>query len=89
MLEPGTLNSGEKLRYASGLQLGTYRGLPTVGHSGSDAGYRADYLRFPKQRLGIACLCNVGTINPGLLTREVAEVFLGDVMAQRPHRPDR
>ena len=80
MLEPGILNSGEKLRYASGLQHGTYRGLATVGHGGSDAGYRADYLRFPKQRLGIACLCNLGTINPGLLARQVAEVFLGGAM---------
>ena len=39
--------SGKKLDYAAGLMMGTYRGLPTVRHGGSWAGYRADLLRFP------------------------------------------
>ena len=46
-LERGKLNSGKVIDYAFGLALGKYRGLPTVGHGGADAGYRADFLRFP------------------------------------------
>jgi hypothetical protein len=55
---------------------GTYRGVTTIGHGGADAGYRADFVRFTNPRLGVATLCNIGTANPGALSRRVAEVFL-------------
>src|ERR1700692_3452168 len=60
--------------------IGTYRGLPTVSHSGSWAGYRAQLLRFPKQHFSVACLCNLGNANPTRLAYKVAEVYLGDAM---------
>ena len=60
MQEVGVLNSGKKIDYASALRIGTYRGLPTVSHSGSWAGYRAQLLRFPEQKFAVACLCNDG-----------------------------
>lgn len=81
LLAPGTLNSGEKLNYAFGLTLGEHRGLKTVSHGGSWAGYRAELLRFPEQNLSVACLCNLAAANPGRLARQVAEVYLGDRMA--------
>src|SRR5579859_2291679 len=37
LLERGKLNNGEQLDYASGLVVGTYRGLRTVDHGGADA----------------------------------------------------
>ena len=37
----GTLNDGTTLAYAWGLQIGQYRGVPIVEHSGSLGGYRA------------------------------------------------
>jgi CubicO group peptidase (beta-lactamase class C family) len=80
MQERAHLNSGEEIDYGFGLQPGTYRGLEITGHGGADAGYKADYLRFPKERLGIACLCNLGTLNPRDLTKQVAAVYLGDKM---------
>ena len=81
MQEVGVLNSGKKLDYASALRIGTYRGLTTVSHSGSWAGFRAQLLRFPEQKLAVACLCNDGGIsNPSRLSRKVAEVYLGGVM---------
>ena len=54
MLQRDKLNSGELQDYASGLAIGTYRGLPTVGHSGADAGYRSDMARFPEQHFSVA-----------------------------------
>ena len=75
---PGVLNSGEPLPYAFGLARGTYRGLATVGHGGSDAGYRADFLRFPSEKLSVVCLCNLSTSNPAALTRQVADIYLAD-----------
>lgn len=78
MLTPGVLNNGKKLTYAFGLALGDYKGLKTVGHGGSDAGYRADFIRFPDQRFSVVCLCNFSRSNPGMLTRRVADIYLAD-----------
>ena len=62
--------------YASGLFIGTYRGLPTVRHGGSWAGYRAELLRFPEQRTSVASLCNRGDASPSALADRVADVLL-------------
>lgn len=76
MSERGTLNDGTTIPYAFALSHGELRGLRTIGHSGSDAGYRADYVRFPDQRYAFATFCNIGTANPALLNRSVAQVVL-------------
>ena len=46
----GRLAGGRPIGYGLGLFVGTYRGLPTVRHGGSWAGYRAELLRFPVRR---------------------------------------
>ena len=84
MLTPGVLNSGKKLTYAFGLSIGEYQGLKTIGHGGSDAGYRADFVRFPDQRFSVVCLCNLSTSNPSILTRRVADTYLADQFKQPP-----
>lgn len=78
LLTRGRLTSGEEIPYAFGLTHGTYRGLATVGHGGSDAGYRADFLRIPGEKFSVVCLCNLSTSSPSELTRKVADVFLAD-----------
>ena len=80
MLQRGVLNGGERIDYAFGITHGTYRGVTTVGHGGSDAGYRAMFLRFPEQRFGVATLCNVATANPAQLSQRVADVYLAGVL---------
>lgn len=42
MLDRGRLNSAKQLDYAFGLVISKYKRLPTVDHSGADAGYRSD-----------------------------------------------
>jgi CubicO group peptidase (beta-lactamase class C family) len=79
LLDRGVLNSGERIDYAFGITHGTYRGLSTIGHGGSDAGYRSAVLRFPGQRFGVSVLCNVVT-NPSLLAQRVADIYLADVL---------
>ncbi|MFL5518381.1 MAG: serine hydrolase domain-containing protein, partial [Gemmatimonadales bacterium] len=81
MLRPGTLNDGTVLDYASGLFLAHYRGLPTVAHGGSWAGYRAELLRFPSEHVSVACLCNLAGSNPSGLALRVADVVLADRFA--------
>ena len=87
MLQRGKLNSGEQLDYAFGLTLGKYKGLPTVDHGGSDAGYRSDLLRFPEQHFSVACLCNL-SVNPSQLTRQVADIYLAKELKPEPPKPE-
>jgi CubicO group peptidase (beta-lactamase class C family) len=72
----GRLNDGRDTGYGWGLSVGKYRGVRAVGHSGADAGYRADVVRFPDYDLAIAAFCNLSTTNPSDLTRQVADVLL-------------
>jgi CubicO group peptidase (beta-lactamase class C family) len=64
--------------YGLGLFVDEYRGLPVVRHGGSWAGYRAELLRFPGERLSIAVLCNRGDANPESRADRVANVVLRD-----------
>jgi CubicO group peptidase (beta-lactamase class C family) len=83
----GVLNSGKKIAYASALSIGNFRGLPTVSHGGSWAGYRAQLLRFPQQHFSVACLCNLAQANPSRLANRVAEVYLGSQMTKEAPKP--
>lgn len=76
MRKPAVLNNGEELDYAFGLRVAPYRGLRTFGHSGADAGYRSDFLCFPDQRFAVIIFCNLGTMNPGELSKRVADLYL-------------
>jgi hypothetical protein len=85
MVEPGKLNSGELLDYASGLMIGTYKGLPTVDHGGYDGGYFSDMVRFPEQHFTAVVLCNRNDVDPIALARQVADIVLAkDVKAPEP-----
>ncbi|HEY1250797.1 MAG TPA: serine hydrolase domain-containing protein [Thermoanaerobaculia bacterium] len=79
----GVLNSGKKIAYASALSIGNYRGLRTVSHGGSWAGYRAQLLRYPDQHFSVACLCNLAQANPSRLATKVSEVYLGSLMTKK------
>ena len=79
-LERGKLNGGASIAYAFGLEIGTYRGLDLVEHSGSTGGYRTVLTRFPKQHTSIAVLCNVSTAAPVTLSHRLADYLLGDVL---------
>jgi CubicO group peptidase (beta-lactamase class C family) len=80
MQTPGKLQSGKPIAYGLGLVMRDYRGLASVSHGGSWAGYRAELLRFPEQELAVGCLCNFGGADPSELARKVAAVYLGSQM---------
>jgi hypothetical protein len=89
MHEQGVLDDGERISYASGLQIGTLNGVPQVSHTGSTAGYRAFLARYPQQKLGVALLCNVSAVNPGSVGQQVAAALLAEaaprvIAATRP-----
>lgn len=80
----GRLTNGEDHGYAGGLFIGTYRGLKTVRHGGSWAGYRAELLRFPDQRTSVACLCNRSDADPSGFVDQVADVILAGQLQPKP-----
>ncbi|RNF86572.1 serine hydrolase [Lysobacter psychrotolerans] len=75
-----TSNNGAATGYGAGVFVRNFRGLRTVGHDGVHAGYRADAIAFPDQRLAIVTLCNGATIAPAELAQKIAAVYLGDRM---------
>lgn len=75
MLRPFKLSGGAEIPYRRGLIEGEYRGLKTVRHGGSLAGYRSHLLRFPDQELTVIALCNRVT-DADSLAQRIAEVFL-------------
>lgn len=87
MQRPGSLADGKPIDYASGLRIGQYRGLQTVGHTGSWAGYRALLYRFPDHTFSIAILCN-RSFDRLPLMRRVAEVYLGDLMEKEAKKAE-
>jgi len=84
LLTRGVLSTGETIPYAAGLVHGEYRGLPTIGHGGADAGYRSDIVRFPDQATSIVVLCSFPTADPGGRARKVADIVLEDRFAEPP-----
>jgi CubicO group peptidase (beta-lactamase class C family) len=73
---PGKLDDGKQLTYAGGLVETTKGGLRREEHDGAWAGYRASIVRFPRERLTVACLCNVASSDPGALADAVAGAIL-------------
>jgi CubicO group peptidase (beta-lactamase class C family) len=78
MLTEGYLNNGDPIGYAQGIRLDEYRGLRTVGHSGSSWGFRTQLVRFVKPGLSIAISCNADSAKPGTLAQRVADHYLAD-----------
>jgi CubicO group peptidase (beta-lactamase class C family) len=81
-LDQGVLNDGRKLAYAFGLEIGSYRGLPMVEHSGTTGGYRTDITRFPSVHTSVVTMCNVSTANSVALAHQTADAVLGDRFPQ-------
>jgi CubicO group peptidase (beta-lactamase class C family) len=76
MQTKGTLNNGKEIRYALGLEMVPYRGLPTVEHDGALYGYRTVILRFPEQKFSVVSLCNLSSASTSSLAHKVADVYL-------------
>ena len=88
MKEDGTVESGDGVGYGYGLSLGEHRGLKTVGHGGSWAGYRTQVLRYPQEDFAVVVLGNRSDLNAGGRARQVAVRFLDDVMDDEESAPE-
>ena len=82
--ERGVLNRGDTIPYAFGQNVMMVRGLRTVMHGGSWAGYRSQLQRYPDEKLSIIILGNVSDMNPAQLASRIGEIYLGGKMAAAP-----
>lgn len=81
MQKTGVLNDGKAISYASGLFVESYRGLTLVEHSGGLPGFAAQFSRFPAQRFSVAVLANTSEINPSVMARRIADIYLDRELA--------
>ncbi len=84
LLTGGVLNSGEELPYAFGIAHSIYKGIYSIGHGGSDAGYRARFIMLPDQNVMIVVLTNVSDGSPGRLANKVTDtdIVLADYITE-------
>jgi CubicO group peptidase (beta-lactamase class C family) len=75
-MKDGTLST-----YRFGLHLEPYRGLRRDWHGGQSFGFRAQWWRFPDQRISLLTTCNTRTAEPDGLTERVANLFLARDLA--------
>ena len=86
MHQEGLLNNGKSSGYAFALNNGTYKGLKTVSHGGSLAGYRAQLMRFPDQSFSVIILANRNDANPTGMSYQVADIILKDDFKEKPKK---
>jgi hypothetical protein len=84
--ERGRLSNGDTLNYAAGLKVDQYKRLKIVEHAGGFMAYRTEFLQFPEQRFSVICFCNLGTIDPVILARRIADIYLEPEFATRLER---
>lgn len=67
--------------YGLGIGTGSWRGVAVNSHTGVWGGYRAAFLRFPNNNLGVATFCNFTTAGPDTLAQQVAAAWLGTALS--------
>ena len=82
----GVLNDGRKISYALGLDVGSYKGIKEIAHSGGTAGYQTYLARFPEKKLSVAALCNGAPPFSGDIVYSVVDEIFGPFPA--PAQPE-
>jgi CubicO group peptidase (beta-lactamase class C family) len=85
-LVTGKTIDGRDTNYASGLFVSTYRGVPVVSHTGSDAGYRAAFVRLPQQNLAVIILGNAADLDTAKLGLGVVDLYVAGEPGVQPPR---
>ena len=80
----GVLNDGRKISYALGLDVGNYKGIKEVSHSGGTAGYQTFLARFPDKKLSVAAMCNGFPPSSGDIVYGVVDEIFGPFPTEAP-----
>lgn len=77
MYQQGILKDGEKIPYASGLEIKEYRGAKTIGHGGGGSGFTTFIMYFPEHHFSAVVLYNINSDVYGTIS-EITDVYLGE-----------
>ena len=77
MYQQGTLNNGEQIAYANGLEIKEYRGAKTIGHGGGWAGFTSLIMYFPEHNFSAVVMYNINSNVYGNLF-DIADIYLGE-----------
>jgi hypothetical protein len=77
LTKKGTFTGGATNSYACGIYVGEHKALTAISHEGGWAGFHTFMLRIPEKKLGVALFSNHGSIEPGSLVSQIADVYLG------------
>jgi CubicO group peptidase (beta-lactamase class C family) len=80
--------NGEPGRYARGLQVDVWRGLPSASHGGLWPGFKTTYLRIPSKGLTIVAIANNAALDPALMANRAAAAALAEDPELLPVPPD-
>jgi CubicO group peptidase (beta-lactamase class C family) len=80
------LNDGKEGGFALGQITGTYQGIKVFVHSGSDAGYKAYFVRVPDHHLSVAILANLSSIDPIEQAFGIVNLYLSDHFEEQKPR---
>ncbi|MFY9243102.1 MAG: serine hydrolase domain-containing protein [Polaribacter sp.] len=72
------LNNGNVAGFALGQITGKYQGIKVFVHSGSDAGYKAYFVRVPEHKLSVIVLANTSSIDPVNQAFGIVNLYLKD-----------
>ena len=76
MLERYTLNNGETIPYACGVNVEEYKGIKIIHHGGTIAGFKSNILCLPEHNMTISLLSNLSSFQPAYYSYKLAEIFL-------------
>ena len=74
----GQKNNGSFVSYAKGQFIGNHKGFENIFHSGSDAGYRSYFVRFPDLGYQFILFANASYINSSRETFKLVNYYLKD-----------
>jgi D-aminopeptidase len=80
--------NGEPSRYARGLQVDVWRGLPSVSHGGLWPGYKTAYLRIPSKGLTVVAIANNAALDPAVMANRAAAAALAEDADLLPLAPN-
>lgn len=86
MWTPSVLNDGKPSTYGFGWSIVHAKGHLAIFHDGSLPGFRAQFSRFPDDKLAVIVLLNENSANAQILADEIAATYIPD-FAPAPFKP--
>ncbi len=80
LVTPDTLNNGDTMTYALGIEVGEHRGLKTYSHGGADLAHRAFMVYFPGIKAGVVAMSNNASFPSNRIAYTLADAFFGNEM---------